>query len=413
MTAEIITIGDEILIGQTVDTNSAWIAQQLNDLSIPIHQITSIADTNNAIIQALEKAKNRSSIVFITGGLGPTKDDITKKALCNFFEVELKLHEPTLDHVKALFTSFDIKMPAVNEQQAWLPSNCTPLFNKLGTAPGMWFKENGVIYISMPGVPYEMKGLMTNEVIPRLQEKNGNQTITHQTIMTAGIGESPLMEKIEGWENSLYQKNIKLAYLPSPGIVKLRLTKEGDNEAEIKKEISIKIKELKSLIPEYLYASSEQKLEEKIGELLLKNNATLATAESCTGGKIASQITAISGSSNYFKGSVIAYANEVKIDQLGVNENDLKQFGAVSQQVVEQMATGVQKVLKTDYTIATSGIAGPTGGTKEKPVGTIWIAIATPKGVFSKKLSLSKNRGININYTCAIALNELRKKIEN
>lgn len=411
MKAEIITIGDEILIGQVVDTNSAWLGQQLNLLGIKVNRINSISDDHEAIINGIDESLQRVELVLITGGLGPTKDDITKKAIADYFNVEMEYHEDVMQYVASLFAARGIAMADSNKSQAMLPANCKVLHNANGTAPGMWFEKDSKVIVSMPGVPYEMKGIFTDEVVPRVKQHFHTPTIKHKTILTQGVGESTLMEKIADWETSLSHHNLKLAYLPQPGMVRLRISGEGNNAAELERIIEEKAAELLTIVPQYIFGFGEQTLEQVVGELLAAKKQTLSTAESCTGGYIAHLITSISGSSTYFMGSVVAYDNRVKEEILGVSKQNLIDFGAVSQQVVEEMALGVRKRFKTDFAVATSGIAGPTGGTPEKPVGTVWIAVASSKGVVSKLLRFGNNRERNIRQAAIFALNLLRKEI--
>ncbi len=411
MKAEIITIGDEILIGQIVDTNSAWMATELNNIGIKVAQITSISDDPTHIVEAIDAAKLRADIILITGGLGPTKDDLTKKVLAEYFNSKLIMHQATLDHVTSFFARRNKAMTQVNIDQALVPECCEVLFNKNGTAPGMWFEDDGKYIASMPGVPFEMKGLMSDSVLPKLAQLNGVQKIAHKTILTVGVGESFLADQIENWELNL-PSFIKLAYLPSPGKVRLRLSALGNDQALLENTIDKEVKKLKLIIPEAIYGYGEQTLAGAVGKLLVASSSTIATAESCTGGTIAKEFTANAGASKYFKGSIVAYSNEVKKNVLGVNENDLKTYGAVSQQVVTQMALGVQKLLKTDYAIATSGIAGPDGGSEEKPVGTVWIAIVTPSEVYAQKVNYANNRERNILRSSQDALNSLRLRLE-
>lgn len=410
MKAEIITIGDEILIGQIVNTNSVWIAQQLNLIGIKVVQQTTVGDDAVVIIEAFKAAEHRANFIFITGGLGPTKDDITKHTLCDYFNCSLIFDEPTYQHISSLFEKRGLIMSELNKKQAEICSVCTPLFNSNGTAPGMWFKKNGIIFISMPGVPYEMKGLMTDIIIPKIKQEFKLPDIVHKTILTQGIGESWLADKISDFEDKL-PKHIKLAYLPSPGLVRLRLSAYGGKKEELNREIDEQASHLQQIIPQYIYGYGEDTLEQIIGKLLIEKKQTISTAESCTGGYISHKITSVSGSSEYYKGSIICYANDVKVNELEVSENDIQLYGAVSEQVIIQMANGVKAKLKTDYAIATSGIAGPTGGTPDKPVGTIWIAIAGPWGVKAKKLQLGDNRERNIQMTAIYALNMLRKEL--
>lgn len=410
MKAELITIGDEILIGQTIDTNSAWMAKNLRQVGINIDRITSISDTHEAIILALREAQGRSEVILLTGGLGPTKDDITKSTLCNYFKTRLIRNEEVLFKIEQFFSERGRVMLESNRMQADLPEACTILPNNMGTACGMWFEKEGNIFVSMPGVPYEMKGLMKEQVIPRLKERFKLPELYHKTIMTEGIGESFLAEKVKHWEEELEGDQIKIAYLPSPGIVKVRLSIEGNEDLHIYKEKLIKrAEEFKKIVPEYVFGEDDITVPEAIGIQLRNIKQTVSTAESCTGGHIAHLLTSIAGSSDYFKGSIVSYSNEVKTKLLGVEEDILKNYGAVSRQVVEQMAMGVRKRMDTDYALATSGVAGPSGGSDEKPVGTVWIAIATDQGVYSKKFLFEKDRSRNIRRASLAALSILRR----
>ena len=410
MTAEIISIGDELLIGQVINTNASWIAGELNKAGILVSQVTAIGDNADDINRVLKDASLRNDIILLTGGLGPTKDDTTKSVLAAYFNSGMVFHEPTLEHIRRLFSSRNYEVTPVNRQQAEIPVKCTPLPNENGTAPGMWFEENGKVIVSMPGVPFEMQPMLLKQVIPRLKVKFDLPFIYHKTIMTQGMGESKLAERIQDIEESL-PKNIKLAYLPQPGIVRLRLSASGKNKTALEDEINFYCRKLLDEIPELIFGYDDILLEEVVGKLLTERKESLSTAESCTGGYLAHLITSISGSSNYYFGSVIAYSNEVKIGELNVSSADLEKYGAVSQQVVEQMAKGAREKFKTNYSLATSGVAGPDGGTKEKPVGTIWIALASEKGVQSKLLHLGEHRGRNIRRTALEALNMLRLKI--
>jgi nicotinamide-nucleotide amidase len=411
MQAEIITIGDEILIGQIVDTNSAWMGTLLNENGIKVYQITSVSDNRQHILNALKEASERADIILITGGLGPTRDDITKHTLCEYFNAKLRLDKDILVDVTNIFKKFGREVTEINRKQAEVPENCIPLHNYNGTAPGMWFEEKGKIYVSMPGVPFEMKALMAEEVIPRLKKKFTLPFIMHKNVLTQGIGESALAEKISDWEDSLAVENISLAYLPSPSVVRLRLSTRGTDANKMQDSINRKVAELQKIAGDYIYGYDNDTMESVVGALLLKRKETISTAESCTGGYIAHRITSVAGSSDYFKGAIISYANEIKIKELGVREEVLKEHGAVSQPVVEQMAKAARERLNTDYSIAVSGIAGPGGGTPEKPVGTVWIAIATPKRVFSKRWLFAGNRERNILVTGLTALNMLRKEL--
>jgi len=411
MNVEIISIGDELLIGQTINTNSSWMGEQLSLIGASVYQITAITDNESHILETLERASEKVNVVLITGGLGPTKDDITKHTLCKFFGTELIFNKEVFSKLETFFSSRGLEMLDVNKDQAMLPTDALVLENTRGTASGMWFEKDDVIYVSMPGVPYEMKGIMRDHVLPRLRKDFIKNTVVHRTVKTIGIGESFLADKIELWENSLNKVNIKLAYLPSPGVVKLRLSGYGEDERKILTCISNKISELTTIVGDYIYGYEKEELNQLVGDLLLESAKTLSTAESCTGGYIAHLITSVPGSSAYFKGSVIAYNNEVKIDQLRVKQTDINRNGAVSKEVVEQMAIGAIEELETDYSIATSGILGPDGGSAEKPVGTIWIAVASSSGVISEKIRLGKSRHRNAKITALTSLNMLRKYI--
>lgn len=409
MIAEIITIGDELLIGQVIDTNSAWMATKLNEYGISVKQITSISDNREHILSALKEASQRANLILITGGLGPTKDDITKATLCEYFNTGLVFSEIAFEGVSHLFRNRGLPVTDLNRQQAMVPENCTVIQNSNGTAPGMWFEKDEVIYVSMPGVPFEMKAMMANEVLPRLAGKS-SFSIIHRTILTEGIGESFLATKIATWENNL-PSEIKLAYLPQPGMVRLRLTAKSTDKLVLEKELSESVDALYKLAGEYIFGEGEETLQNIIGQLLKKYGKTLATAESCTGGYLAHLITSIPGSSEYFKGSVIAYANEIKERMLGVNPETLAKHGAVSEETVEQMAEGIKSKFDVDYAVAISGIAGPSGGSPDKPVGTTWIAIASPTGTIVKKFMLGDHRERNIQRAAISALSLLRKKI--
>ena len=411
MFAEVITIGDEILIGQIIDTNSAWIAKELNAIGIRIKQITSVSDTEEHIVKAINEARKRADLILMTGGLGPTKDDITKTTLAKYFKSDMEMNQSILTWVESIFSSRNIPMPEVNKYQAMVPSKCTPLQNNNGTAPGMWFEDRGQVFVSMPGVPYEMKGLMKDHVLPKSQAFFKTPEIYHRTILTQGIGESSLMEQITSWEESLDAFDIKLAYLPSAGMVRLRLSVVGESKEKITQNVDDKVEELLQIIPDYFFGFEEDSLERVVGELLKENVKTVATAESCTGGYIGHLITSIEGSSNYYSGSIVSYSNTVKMQQLDVSESSLMEFGAVSEEVVVQMAENVKIKLNTDYGIATSGIAGPDGGTEEKPVGTVWIAVSGPKRTLAQKFTFGKNRERNIRRSAVTALNILRKEI--
>ena len=404
MNCEIITIGDEILIGQIVDTNSAWLGQALNAIGIKIVQITSVQDQPEAITNALKTAATRASLVLTTGGLGPTKDDITKKVLCEYFGVSTTRNEAVVAHLNEIFSLRGRTLLDINLHQADLPQNCQVIWNRLGTAPAMWFEQNGVVYVSMPGVPYEMKTLVTEELIPKIKAEFTLPNIVHKTVLTAGIAESSLAELIKDWENAL-PSHIKLAYLPSPGRVRLRLSYyNGAHIADMKTELDAQANALIKQIPNYHFGYENDKIEQVIGELLNAQNATVCTAESCTGGYISQLITSTAGSSAYFEGGVVAYSYTQKEKLLGVQPETLLNFGAVSHETVSEMAEGACKRFETTYAIAVSGIAGPSGGTPEKPVGSVWIAIATPTKTTTKLLNFGKERSLNIERSAQYAL---------
>ena len=410
--AEVITIGDEILYGQITDTNTQWISSELDKVGIKTVRKTSIGDQEKAILGILAEAESRADIIIMTGGLGPTKDDITKKTLCKYFDDVLVQNDHAFAFVKAFFESRGREFTALNQQQAFLPSKATYLFNKMGTAPGMWLEKNGKIFISMPGVPHEMKYLMNAEVIPKLKNFFKTPIIYHQMIRTVGIGESLLAETIEKWEDEL-PAHIRLAYLPSFGQVRLRLTAVGDNLEVLKSEVEAQVSALTPLIPEFIFSFTNENLEEAIGRMLIENGETLAISESCTGGYVSHLISKVAGCSAYFMGSVVSYSYESKVALLGVDNEILQTVGAVSKEVATQMAEGVRKKLGTTYGIATTGIAGPGGGTEEKPVGTIWIAVAGPNKTIATKLQMTPQRETNIQYGSYAVLNLLRKMINN
>ena len=410
MKAEIISIGDELLIGQVVNTNASWMAEELNNAGIRVIQISSVSDEGQHIKKSIKEAASRADIILMTGGLGPTKDDITKKVLMEYFGSKPVFHQETFEHIKRLFHARSYPVTEVNKMQAEIPDNCIVLPNRVGTAVGMWFEENGKVFVSMPGVPFEMKTLMSEQLIPRLQKTFSTGFIVHKTVMTTGIGESMLAAKIEEWEEQL-PKSIKLAYLPQPGIVRLRLSGSGSDRKFLEDIIEQQVAKLYNYIPKAIFGFNDISLEEVLGNALKEKGLTVSTAESCTGGYIAHLLTSIAGSSEYFHGSVVSYTNEIKANQLGVDAMDIEKYGAVSQQVVEQMATGVRQLLKTDFAMATSGIACPDGGTEEKPVGTVWIAIAGPEGVKSKLFHFGEHRGRNIRRSALMAMNMLRLEV--
>lgn len=411
--ASIITIGDELLIGQTIDTNSAFIAQELNKIGVWVKRRLAVGDVYDDIWKALDEESSLSDIIIITGGLGPTADDITKPLLCHYFGGKLVVNEDVLKHVKYLFEIvFRRPGPMLerNLKQAEVPDVCTVLHNARGTAPGMLFKKNGKIFISLPGVPHEMKGLIVNEVIPYLLSAFTMPAIVHRTAFTFGQGESMLAELLKDFEPTL-PSHIKLAYLPNYGMVKLRLTGHGDTKEEVEKELLPYFEQLQELVKEFLVTNKDEGLEVVIGQLLKAKGKTMGTAESCTGGYIAHLITSSAGCSAYYSGSVVSYSNDVKEDILDVKPETLKVFGAVSEETVKEMVAGAIKSLKVDYALATSGIMGPDGGSEEKPVGTVWIAAGNKEKVETVKLNLRFDRQRNISMTANNALNFLRKFI--
>jgi nicotinamide-nucleotide amidase len=412
MQAEIITIGDEILIGQTVDTNSAWIGEKFNALGIKIHRITSVSDVSAEITKALDEALLRSQLIIITGGLGPTKDDLTKHTLASYFGGELVMHEPTLERISAFFAHRGLPMLETNRQQALMPSTCEILPNMRGTANGMWFAKNDAVVVSLPGVPHEMKGLMEEEVIPRVMRHFERNAILHRTLLTVGVGESFLADKIKEWEDSLASVKIKLAYLPSPGLVKLRMSAyDVVDPAEMEKVFDQKEKELRSIIGEHIFGANNDTLGSVIGALLIERGEKLAVAESCTGGELSGQITAVAGASEYFDGGLVCYHAQAKVRLLGVEQSLIDKHGVVSSQVAMAMAEGVKRKFDVHWALATTGIAGPGGGTAEIPVGTVWIAVSGPTGTHAKLLKLGRMRDRNIAMAAYAALNLLRTEI--
>ena len=408
MNAEIITIGDELLIGQTIDTNSAWIGRELTKLGFTVYQKTAVRDNKQHIISSFNEALERSSLVLVTGGLGPTKDDITKITLCEYFNTKLVLNQDAYSLIERFVFERGGQMNESNKGQALQPESCTYIPNNNGTASGMWFEKNGSVLVSMPGVPYEMEQMMTETVLPKVAQFFKTPVIVVRNVLTTGISESKLSETISDWEDALPQ-NTSLAYLPSPGMVKLRLMVNGTNETELNQQADAYIEALKSIIPNNIFAFEDDSFAAIIGKQLVAQNKTLAVAESCTGGYIAHSITLNSGSSAYFKGSVTAYANEVKESLLGVPHQMLLDNGAVSEPVVRAMAEGVKRALQTDYAIATTGIAGPNGGTAEKPVGTVWIAVTGPNGTVAQCFNFGNDRVRFISRASNAAFDMLRK----
>ena len=413
MQAEIITIGDEILIGQIVDTNSAFISKELNKIGVSVYQITSIQDDKSHILKAINEAEENADIIIITGGLGPTKDDITKRTLAEYFDDTLVQNDAVLENIKSLWKNY-IKQPLtqVNIDQALVPSKSVALMNRLGSAPGMWIEKNNKVFISLPGVPFEMKGLITNQVLPALQKKYKFPFILHKTLLTYGLGESMLAARIEDWEDNL-PEYIKLAYLPNLGKVRLRLSAKGSNKDIIEEEIGLQIEKLMPQIKDVFvgFEDADSTIEAVIAKKLTRLNKTLATAESCTGGRIAERITANSGASTFFKGSVVSYATQTKIDVLKVPKAIIDKHTVVSYQVSEVMAQMVKEIFKTDFAIATTGNAGPTKGDADAEVGTVYIAIATKNGVYSEKFTLGNHRKKVINKAVNKAFEMLQKEI--
>lgn len=406
MKAEIISIGDELLIGQTINTNAAWIGQELSLRGIPITQCVTIADTEQAITQAIDNGFKNADVLILTGGLGPTKDDITKKVIASYFNVGLIIHEETLQRVQKYFADRNRPMLEINIQQAAIPEGTTVLVNNNGTAPGMWLEKNGKILISLPGVPYEMKAILQESGFPKLSERYGASQLFHKTILTQGIGESTIADRMQEWENEIRERGFGLAYLPSPGQVRIRISSPKGKIDE--QAIDAYFSQLQKEMPRNVYGYGEVSLSEVVGKLLSEHNFTLSTAESCTGGALASSIVSVSGASNYFHGSFITYSNELKNKVLNVPNELFTTVGAVSKEVVEIMASEARQKLGVDYCLSVSGIAGPEGGTLEKPVGTVWIGLATPTKTISRKYLFANNRDRNVQLSVLSALNLLR-----
>ncbi|MHA4846216.1 competence/damage-inducible protein A [Flavitalea antarctica] len=409
--ASIITIGDELLIGQVIDTNSAWIARELNNNGIWLKRRVAVGDNRTDIVKALEEESRDAEIILITGGLGPTADDITKPVLCEYFNGKMIVDPGALENVKTIFSKLSNR-PILerNLKQAEVPDTCTVIQNKRGTAPGMWFEKDGKIYVSMPGVPHEMQGMMNDHVIPGLKQYFKTPYILHRTLLTAGVGESVLAEHIQHWESKI-PAHIKLAYLPNYGMVRLRLTGTSDNKEELGHELDLQFQELRDLVKEWLVVDKDQNLQQVVAGLLKEKGRTLGTAESCTGGYIAHLLTADAGASSFFKGGIVSYDNQVKEKVLKVNHQTLATVGAVSEETVKQMVQGALLELETDYAVAVSGIMGPDGGSEEKPVGTVWVAAGTREKVDTQKFHFRFNRQRNIELTANYALNLLRKLI--
>lgn len=408
--AEIINIGDEILYGQITNTNVRWMSTELDKLGIKVGRQTIIGDEAEPILQALNAAKQVADIILITGGLGPTKDDITKKTLADYFETELVPNEEALTAIRNYFETRGREMMPGYEIMALMPATAQYISNNAGTAPGMWFEKEGKIIVSMPGVPKEMEMLMEESVLPKLKAHFQTPSIYHKVIRTFGAGESKIAAKIADWEDNL-PENIKLAYLPDYGIVNLRLTAFGKSQEELEKQVDAEIEKVKMLIPNYIFGYNKDEMEEIVGALLVKEGKTVATAESCSGGFLAHLFTKVSGSSRYFEGGIVSYSNDIKMNRLGVKEETLKNHGAVSEETIRQMAENVREKFKTDIGVASSGVAGPGGGSPEKPVGTVWIAYADREGTYTKKLSLTPVRDFNIKLTSYLILDLIRKKL--
>lgn len=412
MKATIVTIGDEILIGQIIDTNSGFIAKSLDKIGVEIHEIVSISDNKNHILETFSKLQNQVDLVIITGGLGPTKDDITKHTFCEYFDDKLVRNEAVEKHVIDLIERA-MNRPAsqMNKNQALVPSKCIVLHNQVGTAPGMWMKKENTVYISLPGVPYEMKYIVENEIIPKIVKEYERPYIIHKTIMTYGQGESLVAERIENWENNL-PEFIKLAYLPSPGRVRLRLSARGTDKEFLEQKIAENVLSISKIIGDIIVGfDGDETIEVILGRLLSDNNKTLATAESCTGGKIAQVITSVSGASKYFKGSVVSYATETKISVLGLSEQLIKKHSVVSFEVAKAMAISVKKIMKSDYAIATTGNAGPTKGEGNALIGTVFIAIASPNEVIVEEFDFGQPREKVIDRAVNKAFEMLQKEI--
>ena len=411
MRAEIITIGDEILIGQTIDTNAAFIASQLNAVGINVTLKRTIADRHDAIVEALDQVRNETNLVFMTGGLGPTNDDITKKTLNEYFNGELQFNEEVYENIENIFRSFNRVPKEVHKHQAYLPSTARVLINRMGTASGMHFEKEGTHFFSMPGVPYEAEHIVKDRVIPWIVDNLQQGTVVHRTILTQGVPESELAELLFDFEKAL-PEGVSMAYLPSPGMVKLRLSSyEGDPEI-MRKRIGDLISEMKDILGDLVYGENVQTLEEVIGEMLTRDKQTLSMAESCTGGNIASRITSVPGASNYFLGGLVSYATKIKEDILEVDTNTIEKEGVVSEQVALSMAEQSRKLFNSDYAISTTGIAGPDGGTREVPVGSIWIGIAGPSRSKAWNFRFGRNRERNIQKATITALNLLRREIQ-
>jgi len=408
--AKIITIGDELLIGQVINTNAAWLGDILNANGIELVSVLTIGDSEDEIMHALNLCSQSADIVLITGGLGPTADDITKPTLCKFFDTKLVLNEDALDNVNKIFALRGYPMTERNRLQATIPEKCTYIRNAYGTAPCMWFEKDSVVYVSMPGVPFEMKSVFEESILPKLLDHFLTTPYAKRNIMTTGIGESFLADKIKDWESAL-PDFMSLAYLPQYGMVRLRLSGRHSDKAFLNSALDAEVEKLVPLIGEYIFSFEDEPIEKVVVHQFTKYGKTIATAESCTGGNIAHMITSVPGSSAVFNGSVVSYATKIKTKILGVSQADVDRHTVVSQQVAEQMAEGARRTLETDYAVATTGIAGPDGGTEANPVGTVWIAVATPSKTISKRYNFGKNRDNNINRASITALEMLRQQL--
>ncbi len=409
--AAIISIGDEILFGQTLDTNAHWISGELDTLGIRVFKRYSIGDTKEEILKTLKQAEEEADIVLITGGLGPTSDDLTKPCLVEYFNTHLVRNEEMLKNIQTLFAARGREMTKLNEAQADMPANSEAVLNAVGTAPGMWFERNGKVVVSMPGVPYEMRRMMSTTILPKLKEKYVNGVLCHRIVRTVGIPESKLADLIKDWEDGL-PVHIKLAYLPTLGTVKLRLTAQGTDEKQLLDHMQEEINKVLPLVEKYVYGFDEEEIEEAIGNMLQEQNKTLSVAESCTGGFLAHKITSVPGSSNWFQGAMVPYSNAIKNAQLDVPKSILEEHGAVSEPVVQLLAKNVRTKFNTDVGISISGIAGPSGGSEEKPVGTVWICYSDEKKTVSKKFNFTKDRMLNIQFTSIAALNMIRINLD-
>lgn len=411
MKADIITIGDEILIGQIIDTNSAWIAARLGEIGVSIRRKYSIGDRREEIISAVEESMAKAEITIITGGLGPTKDDITKRVLAEIFNSPMVCHTETYERVERMMAARGIAFNDLNKGQAMVPECCTVLANHKGTAPGMWFERNGRVVVSLPGVPFEMEGLMTESVLPLLTRHFELSSVVHRTAITYGLAESMMAELIAPWEDTL-PPHLHLAYLPSPSQLRLRLSAYDVDKEQAEREFDEQFAKLIPILGDYFVGWGDTTVQSAVAEILVERGETLASAESCTGGVIASKFTAMSGASEYFWGGVVSYDNSVKENVLGVSRHNLETYGAVSEQVAREMAEGVRRLCGTTYGVATTGVAGPTGGSPEKPVGTVWVAVATPTHTIAKLFQHGKVRAVNIERAATAAINLLRLELK-